>query len=558
MKPTFSLRRALVVATLALTLVPGVALAQSVDGRSHVFDVRAFGAKGDGHTIDTDAINRAIQAAADAGGGTVLFTAGVYPSYSIHLRSHVAIELGVGSTLMAAEPAADHSAGFDAPEPNPYDQYQDFGHSHWHNSLLWGENLEDVTIKGVGRIYGYGLQRGSGAGLRDWLPEERRHGAVEVQRSLDATDVPHQTPGPWGYPNARDTLPAGIGNKALALKNCRNVVLRDFTIYHGGHFAILATGVDNLTVDNLKIDTNRDGIDLDCCRNTHVSNSSVNSPRDDGICPKSTYALGYARPCENISITNCHVSGFDEGTMLDGTYRRNDPNPEPGGPTGRIKFGTESSGGYRNIVVSNCVFEYCRGLALEEVDGGMLEDISISNVTMRDIQSASFYIRLGRRNRTPHEPPVGVVRRINISNVVVYNADPRFGGLICGLPDHPIEDVSLSNIRVYYRGGGTSADAKRVVPEDETGYPEPDRFGTIPSYGFFCRHVKGLALRDIEVRYIAPDARPPLRFDDVTDLSLDQVDAEHMPDVPALVLHGVTDLRVRDCRDIPNQPAQSS
>src|SRR2546429_3318790 len=132
----------------------------------------------------------------------------------------------------------------------------------------------------------------------------------------------------------------GVGNKAIALKLCRNVILRDFSILHGGHFAILATGVDNFTIDNLKIDTNRDGMDIDCCRNVRVSNCSVNSPFDDGICLKSCYSLGFARACENVTITNCQVSGYDEGTFLDGTYKREHKYGH-GGPTGRIKFGTE-------------------------------------------------------------------------------------------------------------------------------------------------------------------------------------------------------------------------
>src|SRR5213592_2253514 len=128
-----------------------------------------------------------------------------------------------------------------------------------------------------------------------------------------------------------------------------------------GWFAILATGVDNFTIDNLKIDTNRDGMDIDCCRNVRISNCTVNSPFDDGICLKSSYGLGSARAAENVTITNCQVSGYDEGTLLDGTFKRTVT--YNGGPTGRIKFGTESNGGYQNVVVSNCVFDYCRGLA---------------------------------------------------------------------------------------------------------------------------------------------------------------------------------------------------
>ncbi len=120
--------------------------------------------------------------------------------------------------------------------------------------------------------------------------------------------------------NATEQRPGG--NKAIALKLCRNVILRDFTILYGGHFGILATGVDNFTVDNLKMDTNRDGIDIDCCSAVRVSNCTINSPYDDGICLKSSYGLGYAKSTDDVTITNCQVSGYDLGTFYDGTYQR--------------------------------------------------------------------------------------------------------------------------------------------------------------------------------------------------------------------------------------------
>src|SRR3984957_19204375 len=181
-----------------------------------------------------------------------------------------------------------------------------------------------------------------------------------------------------------------------------------------GHFAILATGVDNLTIDNLKIDTNRDGINIDCCRNVHISNCSVNSPWDDAICPKSSFALGYARPTENMTITNCYVAGsYELGTMLDGTYKKFAADVPRLARNGRIKCGTESNGGFRNITISNCVFEGCMGLALESEDGALCEDIAISNITMRDVVSAPPSWGLGARLRGPKESTkVGTLRRV--------------------------------------------------------------------------------------------------------------------------------------------------
>ncbi|HTZ21939.1 MAG TPA: right-handed parallel beta-helix repeat-containing protein, partial [Opitutaceae bacterium] len=371
------------------------------------------------------------------------------------------------------------------------------------------------------------------------------------------TAIAAQKPGPFGYPG-RDTLPAGVGNKSIALKNCRNVIFRDFTIYHGGHFAILATGVDNWTCDNLKIDTNRDGIDFDCCQNVRVSNCTVNSPFDDGICPKSSFALGYNRPTMNVTITNCQVSGYEEGSLLAGTYKRTG---ERGQPTGRIKCGTEANGGFKNITISNCVFEYCRGLALEEVDGGWMEDITVTNLTMREIVNAPIFIRLSARLRGPNNPPVGVARRIKISNVVATDVAPDHGILIVGIPGHTIDDVSLSNILIEYRGGGTREQAAREVPEYEKEYPEPSRFGTIPAYGMFARHVKGLTLDHVEVRYAQNDQRPPFFLHDVTDADFDHVKAQHAEDVPSFVLKDVNGFVVLNSPGVPDtrrdQPVDS-
>jgi len=505
------------------------------------FDVRAFGAKGDGKTLDTPAVNSAIDAAAAAGGGTVRFPAGTYRCFSIHLKSNVALYLDQGATILAADPA-EKDGQYDPPEPNQWDQYQDFGHSHWHNSLIWGENLENISILGPGRIWGKGLVR-SGSQSRTKQQNDALGNAPSDPRG-----------GPFGYPNPRDAVEPGWGNKSISLKLCRNVIIRDITILHGGHFAILATGVDNLTIDNLKIDTNRDGIDVDACKNVRISNCSVNSPFDDGICPKSSFALGYARATENVTITNCQVSGYDEGTFLDGTYKRDFKNQNGTfSPTGRIKFGTESNGGFKNITITNCVFEYCRGLALETVDGALLEDVTINNITMRNISNSPIFLRLGFRGRGPKETTtVGALRRIIISDIVVYNADPKYASIISGIPGHSIEDVRLSNIRIYSRGGGTKEQAALEPPEKQDTYPEPTMFGELPTYGFFVRHVKGLEMRDVEVSYLKEDARPPFWLNDVMSADFQHVKSQRSAGVPMFVLKNVSDFNTHQCWPLPD------
>lgn len=470
---------------------------------SPVYNVLDFGAKGDGKTLDSPAINKAIDEASVKGGGTIYFPSGTYLSASIRLKSNISLYLDQGSTILAASPADGYK--YDPPEPNIWGdslQYQDFGHSHWHNSLIWGENLQNISIIGPGIIWGKGLVRGA------------------------------------------SNAPEGSGNKAIALKLCRNVIFRDFSILMGGWFGILATGVDNLTIDNLKIDTSRDGMDIDCCVNVRISNCFVNSPRDDGICLKSSFGLGFARATENVTITNCQVSGFTEGTLLDGTYKRNEQAAGGNGPTGRIKFGTESNGGFKNITISNCVFDFCRGLALESVDGALLEDVTITNITMRDIVNAPIFLRLGERMRGPADAHVGEIKRIMISNITVYNADPKNGVIISGDQGHDIKDILLSNIRIYYKGGGTAEQAGREVPGFEKEYPEPYRFGVMPSYGFFIRNVDGIQLNNIEVSFNQADLRPAFFLDNVKNAEFIFVRAGKAEGVPALSLKNVLNINL--------------
>ena len=490
-------------------------------------DVRSFGAKGDGHAIDSAAINAAIDRAAQAGGGVVRFPAGTYASYSIRLKSGVTLVLETGSVIMAAPVPRNGltSGGFDAAESNaPWEAYQDFGHNHWHNSLIWGEDLHDVAILGPGLIDGSNLSRSY-----DW------------DQNLPLMRAP------------------GAANKAIALKNCRNVSLRDFAILRGGHFGILASGVDNLLIEGLRIDTNRDGMDIDCCRNVSITDCIVNSPEDDGICLKSSYALGSARATENVSITGCHVTGgYLIGTLLDGTFKRFDA--QNGGErayTGRIKAGTESNGGYRNVTVSGCTFESCRGFALESVDGAIIEDVTFTGNTMRDIRAApAFFLRLAARMRGPAGVPVGVLQRVLISDCVC-DVRESMPSIISGIPGHRITDVRIDNVVLRVGGGGTAAMASATVAEQVDGYPEPRRFGTLPAAGFFIRHVENIEMSNVEIEPALPDARPIFVLDDVVRarffrLSWPQGEA-------GFLLDGVSDLSLAGSAPHPDQTiAQAS
>lgn len=514
------------------------------------YNVKNFGAKGDGAHIDSPAINAAIEAASAQGGGTVYFPAGVYQSYSIRLKSNISLYLDHGAVLKAAVPT--DSMHYDLPEENPSDDYQDFGHSHWQNSLMWGIGLHDVSIQGFGLIDGTeGITRG--------------------QAKMN------------GHPAA---------NKAIALKECRNVTIRDISMLKCGHFAMLLTGVDNLTIDNVRCDTNRDAFDIDCCANVRVSNCQVNTLNDDAIVLKCSYGLGYAKATENVTITNCHVSGYDPGTMLDGTYQKTiTAAPDRDGPTGRIKMGTESNGGFKNITITNCTFDHCRGLALETVDGAAIEDITIDNIAMRDICNSPIYVRLGNRARGPKELPFSVIRRVKLSNIVVKDADCRYASMIFGLEGHMIEDITLSNIHIQYRGGLTMEDVRLQrgansfftrtnsaangmpdtrrnrsqavdekkerdpydVPQMEHGYPEPSSHGILPAYGLFISHARGVTLDNVTLETINEDKRPPIVLMDVEDIRLSNMKVDKAEEMPYIVMKGVKDVELENFRGVKNK-----
>lgn len=437
-------------------------------------NVRDFGAAGNGIAIDSPAIDRAISYAASRGGGTVYFPSGTYASYTIHLKSAITLFLDRGAILLAASvPLTGTSNGYDSAEPQDpaIEPFQDYGHNHWRNSLIYGEGLHDIAIVGDGLIWGRGLSRG------------------HPDRDLPLAELP------------------GVGNKAIALKNCRNVQLRGFALLKGGHFALLATGVDNLTIENLTVDTDRDGFDIDCCQNVRIHNCSVNAPYDDAIVPKSSFALGYARPTENVTISDCYVSGsYAVGSFLDRSCKLLTRSRDTW-LLGRIKCGTESNGGFRNITISNCVFDKCWGLAIETVDGAVVEDIVVSNIAMRDCISAPLFLRVGRRMRGPKGVATGVMRRVLIDNVTCSGIS-QYPMIVAGVSGSPVKDVKISNIFYTQSGGGDAAMAARIPPENEDGYPDPDRFGPLPATGFFIRHARHIEISHCDIQTRTPDVRP--------------------------------------------------
>ena len=446
------------------------------------FNVRDYGAKGDGKTLDSPAIDRAIQACCEQGGGRVLLPAGRYLSGSIHLKSNVELHLQAGCVIVAAPAsmrAYDESEKFDFPE------YQDGGHTYFHNSLIWAEGQENVSITGRGMIDGVGLTK-----------KDTEKGGNVQGGSI------------------------GTGDKAIALKQCKNILIRDVTIYRGGHFAIIITGCERGTIDNVTIDTNRDGIDIDCCKYITVSNTKVNTPNDDAIVLKASYALKRAVACEHILITNCIVTGYKLGTFLDGTYVPEKVNLV----CGRIKLGTESNGGYRDITISNCTCMYSSGLAFEEVDQGLMDNILVTNIALNHVHHYPIYITTGCRNRGPKdvkEPSRG--QNIMISNIQALDCDSLAGIIITGMEQAPLKNIALQNIHIEYRGGGTKEQGKKEYREQGTNYPEPRWAGPTPAYGLYARHVEGLQLRNITFSLKKKDDRPAVIMKNVKNVAMSEI-----------------------------------
>lgn len=383
------------------------------------FAVTAFGASPDAPpAANTAAFNRAIAAASAAGGGTVVVPGGTFPVYTILLQSNVNLFLEADAVVAAArtdilrsqESQQGEGGNYEEPEVNPYVGLQDHGHSYFANSLLYGADLENIMIYGRGLFTGGRFDRTTG------LLEYVLQGGDPAEPD-DRRKKGHR--GEW------------FGNKGLALVRCRNIVLQDFSFTIGGHFAIIAEGCENLYADNVLVDTTRDAFDIDCCRDVTVRRTTCNSLTDDGLCLKASYGAGIFKPLENVLIEDCKVSGYDAGSVYAGEYTRDKLIAQDRcGPTGRVKFGTESTCGYHRVTIRRVQFDRSRGFCMEAVDCSSLTDVIFEDCSMDNVSSSPIFLRAGDRGRFPVTgvrkddafPPEGDVRLDN-TGWVLPNSD---------------------------------------------------------------------------------------------------------------------------------------
>ncbi len=438
-----------------------------------VCDIRDYGAKPDGTTLCTAAIQKAIERCAGDGGGTVRLTAGSWLSGTIFLRSGVTLQLDAGCTLLGSTNRLDylHLKSDDPPSAAPVV-----------HDLIVGEKLERIAIRGAGRI------DGNGSVWRD--PKGKRPKAILFSGCRDVL--------------VEDIHIVGTGSWAQHYRNCDRLVLRGITVFNHVTF-------------------NNDGLDVDSCRDVTITGCNIDSD-DDGLCLKSTSNL----PCENVTISDCKVSSHCNG----------------------LKMGTESGGGFINIKISKCsvsspkrskaIYGNQRGLAgiaLEIVDGGKMDRVSVSDIDIEGV-SVPIFVRLGNRARiykpATTKPGVGTLQNVALRNIVARGCS-TIGCSITGLPDHPVRNVTLENIQLGFEGGEGKGTLAKPVPERPASYPESKMFGTLPAWGFYCRHVCGLSFRNVQLRTTKPDLRHVFVCDDAEDVTLAKLDAQFSPGAAAMI-----------------------
>ena len=433
------------------------------------FPVERFGAVGDGVTLNTTFIQAAIDACAEAGGGRVVMDRGVFLSGTLLMKSHVELHLKRGATLLGSTDPAHY--------PEISTPYRFYGDEWVKQSLIFGDRLEDIALSGKGLIDGQGA-------------------AFKVTTRMK----------PDRYRN-RPYL--------IRFTQCARVRVEDLTLQNSAMWMQHYLACDDLVISGIKVfnhcNKNNDMIDIDGCHNVLVEHCRGDTD-DDALTLKSTSP----RACENILIRDCVLSSHCNA----------------------IKMGTESTGGFKNISITGCVIrpsarkeviyglpEGISGISLEVVDGGVMENIVISDVQM-DGPEVPLFIRLGNRAR-PHmegipTPPAGKMADIHIEKLVARNAGTT-GCFIGGIPGHPVRNVKLINFKLGFRGGVKASGAGQEVPELEALYPEATMFGTLPASVFYLRHIEGMVLTDISVDFREADERDPMVTREVGDLKQENI-----------------------------------
>ncbi len=469
---------------LCLLLLSGTLFARNPSAAKQpqpVFNILEFGAIPDGQTMNTVAIQTAINRAHQAGGGRVLMPAGRFLSGSIHLKTGVELHLEPDAVLLGSPHRKDYEKIF------------------WY-ALILADSQQNIRLSGQGTI------DGQGAAL-----------AADVVRMVQSGELVDPY---WGNnrPHERERP------QLIEFADCRKVHITGITLLNSACWVQSYHRCEHLRIDHIRVESmaywNNDGLDLVNCQHVHVHDCFINSA-DDGICLKSSDTP--LAICKDILIERCTVRSSASA----------------------FKIGTSSCGGFRHIRVRNLtVYDtYRSAIAIEVVDGGILEDVEVSNVRATNTGNAIF-IRLG--NRRP-KLKTGQLRQVYMHDIkvevplgrpdsgyvfpgpVVTEPHNLFPSSIVGLPGFPVQDVRLKHIEIVFGGGGTRErayiplDSLEKVPERPADYPEFSMFGELPAWGFYVRHVDGLSMKKIKLKCVEPDFRPAMVFDDVKRVKLRRV-----------------------------------
>lgn len=489
--------------------------------------ITSYGAIADGKTDNAAAIQRAIDEVSDAGGGRVVIPPGNFMTGTIFLKSGVDLHLEAGACLLG---------------PHTTDGYT----LSKRPALVYAKDQRNISISGTGIIDGQG---------QELMPD--------IFKKLRSGEMKDDTIWLVKRPGAGRAL-------VLFFQSCSGIRISGVTLKNASNWVQDYRECNDIEISKITVQStaywNNDGLDITDCKNVKITNCFINSS-DDGICLKSENP-GFL--CEDIYIDSCTVRSSASG----------------------FKLGTASVGGFRNIKVRNLsVFDtYRSAIALESVDGGILENIDIQNVTARNTGNAIF-IRRGHRNK---DGKVGTLRGVYIANVKaeipLYKPDQGYPvegppdhlnpgidkmpvrpshfhiyghpflpynlipSSIAGIPDYPVQDVTLENIEISYGGGADRKIAyiplNRItsIPENEANYPEFSMWGELPSWGFYVRHAEEIRMKNFRMFYLKDDFRPALVFDDTKGIEINGMEIPAAKELPVLFFNNTTGISVENLK----------
>lgn len=451
-------------------------------------NVKDFGATGGGAANDTPAINKAIETCHAGGGGTVAFPAGQYAAGSIHLQSNVRLLLDKDAVIFGL------AGAFEEAEPNPFSKYQDGGHSHFHDALMWGENIENFAIEG-GKING-----GS---------------------------IGHGDPKP------------GNGDKLIVIKVGKNLDFENVTHDKGGHFVYLLNDCENITFNRVVIKESRDAVDLMGCRNAQIHDCRFTGCGDDTVGVKSDYALGRKINSANIYVWDCYFesgcNGLQFGSETAGDFHNVN--------CWNIGIGRAMKAGIGITCNDGGV-----------IDGASYSNIVIRGAASPIYMLITDRLRSGDPNKKIGTIRNVKISNVTVTDCVAGKQGPVLTSTISGRPESSLENITLENVKINYPGGSTDRAAADIVPPYPKDY-SPKSLGPRPASGLYVRHVNGLTLRNVEFTFDQPDQRPPIVAYDVDGLTLDQFKTQKPSSLETLRLTNVRNLNLVNSPGLPDQKA---